>query len=196
MGLVFLLCHCTEKEQRPNFLFILTDDQAYYTIAALGNTDIETPNTDKLVESGITFTNCFNQGSWIGAVCVASRTMLNTGQSLYRAPRNKSYLDQWAQLKKPDDDYIPTEVPTWAETFSKNGYETFITGKWHNSSYAAIKGFDIGKAIGAGMYYSVDKNGSRRFAYKRPAKGNTWSPWNKELKGHWSPEVWDIVTNE
>ncbi|RLD31869.1 MAG: hypothetical protein DRI73_08015, partial [Bacteroidetes bacterium] len=82
--------------KRPNFLFLLTDDQTYKTIHALNNSEIETPNMDKLSEQGITFTHCFNQGSWSGAVCVASRTMLITGQTVFRAPQNEVYLDKWA----------------------------------------------------------------------------------------------------
>lgn len=67
------------KAKAPNILFIISDDQAPDTIAALGNADIHTPNLDRLAKGGTSFTHCFNQGSWSGAVCVASRTMLITG---------------------------------------------------------------------------------------------------------------------
>ena len=83
-----------QESERPNFLFIISDDQAPDTIGALGNDEIKTPNLDSLARRGTTFTRCFNQGSWSGAVCVASRTMLLTGQSVFRAPENKSYLDK------------------------------------------------------------------------------------------------------
>ncbi len=193
--LVFAIISCSQPKQ-PNFLFIITDDQSYNTIAALGNNEIETPNMDKLVDEGIAFTQCFNQGSWSGAVCVASRTMLITGQTLYNAPKNKSYLDSWAQLKNTNGNYEPTEVPTWAEVFSENGYKTFITGKWHNASYSAIKGFEMGIGIGDGMYPSVDANGDKNFAYNRPKEKNIWSPSDSTLKGHWSPLVWDITSDD
>lgn len=61
------------QEQRPNFLFFITDDQTYESIHALNNSEIETPNLDRLVRQGTTFTHAFNQGSWSGAVSVASR---------------------------------------------------------------------------------------------------------------------------
>ena len=55
----------------PNVLFIFADDQCFETIGAFGLTDIETPNLDRLVEEGTTFTHAYNMGSWSGAVCVA-----------------------------------------------------------------------------------------------------------------------------
>jgi arylsulfatase A-like enzyme len=69
-------------ERKPNVLFLFADDQCYETIRALGHTDIDTPNLDRLVARGTTFTHAYNMGSWSGAVCVASRTMLITGQPL------------------------------------------------------------------------------------------------------------------
>ena len=63
--------------ERPNVLFLFTDDQAFSTLGALNNPDVRTPNMDRLVRRGTTFTHCFNQGAWHGAVCVASRAMLN-----------------------------------------------------------------------------------------------------------------------
>ena len=58
-----------EKAERPNILFIFADDQTYEGIRALGNDEVETPNLDKLVARGVTFTHAYNQGSWTGAVC-------------------------------------------------------------------------------------------------------------------------------
>jgi arylsulfatase A-like enzyme len=73
--------------EKPNVLFIIADDQAPRSIGGVNNPEIKTPNLDKLAKQGVLFNNCFNQGSWSGAVCVASRTMLITGQSVFRAPR-------------------------------------------------------------------------------------------------------------
>ena len=56
---------------------------------------------DRLVNKGVTFTHAFNQGSWAGAVCVPSRTMLTTGQTVFRAARNVRYLGDSHQLYGP-----------------------------------------------------------------------------------------------
>ena len=83
--LVILIPFVTKAEQRPNILFLFSDDQCFETIGSLGITDIETPNLDRLVKSGTTFTRAYNMGSWSGAVCLASTHMLNTGRFLWRA---------------------------------------------------------------------------------------------------------------
>jgi len=74
---------CTQKKQKPNIIFIFADDQCYNTINALGNKEVITPNIDKLVMNGVTFTHTYNMGGWNGAVCIASRTMMNTVHYLY-----------------------------------------------------------------------------------------------------------------
>lgn len=190
--LISLSCKTAVKEvAKPNFLFIITDDQSFQAIHAMGNEMINTPNMDKLCEEGVVFTHCFNQGSWSGAVCVASRTMLNTGRTLYNAPKNRDYLPWSNGIKDGEKE----EVKTWGQSFKEAGYETFLTGKWHNSSLAALRSFDQAKAIGKGMYETYDKNHSTKDAYSRPSNGK-WTPWDKAYTGHWTPSVSDFVYDE
>jgi len=184
-------------DKRPNFLFIISDDQAPNGIHALGNPILKTPNLDRLVSHGTTFTHCFNQGSWSGAVCVASRTMLITGQTVYRAPKNKAYLDSWAHAKGPLAVEGETAVKLWPQVFREAGYRTFLTGKWHNNNAAILQGFSEGKAVGGGFY---DTNEGKRVkpednpGYLRPAPGNDrWTPWDPGFHGHWTPMVKDIT---
>src|SRR5262245_13519413 len=101
--------------QRPNFVFLIADDLTYRGIRALGNPEIETPNLDRLVRRGCTFTHCFHQGSCLGAVCVASRTMLHTGMTAFRARANAE------------------TAPLWGATLGQAGYRTHVSGKWHLS---------------------------------------------------------------
>src|SRR5438552_10576045 len=107
---------------RPNVLFILTDDQRWDTVHALGNPEISTPNTDRLVGSGFHFTNAYCQGSMIGAVCLPSRTMLITGQSLWRCP-------QEMRAKT-----CPPGTPLLPRMFHDAGYVTWHCGKSGNAS--------------------------------------------------------------
>ena len=191
--------------EKPNFLFILTDDQTYESIHALNNQEISTPNMDRLVGLGTSFTHAFIQGSWAGAVCVASRSMLLTGQTLFHAPRNIKYLDDWSQLygpaqyqlkKEPGVTYPVTEVKTWAETLDEAGYFTYQVGKWHNSEYALMKGFNEAQCLELeGMCETFDENGSSALTYSRP-NGGPWTPWDRKYKGHWAPRLKDMLTNE
>ncbi len=170
-------------KERPNILFLFTDDQAFRTVHALNNPDVKTPNIDRLVQRGVTFTHCFNQGSWTPAVCVASRAMLNTGRYL------------WTCGGDDCDDY-----PLWGETFGKAGYDTFVTGKWHNGDKALQRSFKKIGPHGPGMFPSIDPNaeenkkkGIVKDPYNRPRPGNSWSPYDRTLLGHWRPVDGKIV---
>ena len=158
---------------RPNILFLIADDLTWRGIRALGNAEVETPNLDGLVRRGCTFTHCFHQGSWSGAVCIASRTMLNTGLTAFRARRQVE------------------ETPLWGQTLGQAGYDTAIVGKWHLSETTLRRSFqDIGPVSG-GMFESGPE------AYNRPSPGNSWTPWDQSLKGQWLPtSVWQKEARE
>ncbi len=104
----------------PNILLILSDDQRWDTIAALGNPEIHTPNLDRLVARGFTFNNAYCMGSMIGAVCLPSRTMLITGRSLSRIPET------------PHPATPPPGVHVLPTLLGQAGYVTFHSGKSGN----------------------------------------------------------------
>ena len=194
-SVLLALTPLTVAAKKPNVLFIIADDQAPRSIGGVNNPELKTPNLDKLATQGVLFNNCFNQGSWSGAVCVASRTMLITGQSVFRAPKNKPYLDKWANSRGAIAVEGSTEVKLWPEVFRDAGYDTFLTGKWHNNYYSALKGFSQAKAIAKGMYETFDPSGSKKPGYNRPTPtNNKWNPWDPKFTGHWAPFVRDIVS--
>ncbi|MDA7875040.1 sulfatase-like hydrolase/transferase, partial [Rhodopirellula sp.] len=125
--------------ERPNIVFIFADDQCFETIQHLGNSEIQTPNLDQLARQGTTFSHAFNMGSWSGAVCVASRTMLNTGRFVWNANGVHSKSEQERQ-----------EGRWWSEYMKQAGYRTYMTGKWHCKANAE-KAFDVARDIRPGM---------------------------------------------
>ncbi len=118
---------------KANVLFILTDDQRYNTINALGNPDIITPNLDQLVREGTSYTNAYIEGGFTGAVCMPSRGMIHTGRHL-------------CGLYNLGED-VPKDHITLGETFRNQGYHSFGTGKWHNGTPAFARSFDSGENI-------------------------------------------------
>jgi arylsulfatase A-like enzyme len=148
--------------ERPNFLFMIADDLTYRGIRAMGNPEVETPNLDALMKRGCPFTHAFHQGSWTGAVCIASRSMLNSGLTAFRAQK---------QIE---------QVPLWGQTMGDAGYATTIVGKWHLSKTTLERSFrDHATVYMDGMFESGKE------AYGRPAPGNTWSPSDTSLGGQW-----------
>src|ERR1017187_5953642 len=142
----------------PNFLFMIADDLTFRGINAMGNQEVQTPNLDRLGERGGSFTHCFHRGSWQPAVCVASRSMLNSGLTCFRAQKHIE------------------ETPLWGETLGQAGYDTFIVGKWHLSKGTLNRNFKQQGKVSPGMFESAPE------AYNRPAPGNTWTPWGTSLK--------------
>ncbi len=167
-----ILIGCSEKpikESKPNILFIFADDQAYNTIHAHGNDEISTPALDKLTSEGVTFTHAYNMGAWHGAVCVASRTMLNTGRFIWRARRNEKRLKELA-----------TERQLWSQMMEDAGYETYFSGKWH-VKITPDSIFNHVRHTRPGMPKATPQG------YNRPIEGqqDIWSPYDTTFGGFW-----------
>jgi len=88
---------------RPNVLWICTDQQRYDTIRALGNRRINTPNLDRLVRSGVTFTHAYAQSP----ICTPSRASFLTG----RYPRT-TRCRQNGQAIPPDERLVTRRSTT------------------------------------------------------------------------------------
>ena len=157
------------KDTQPNIVFIFADDQCFETIQSLGNEEIETPNLDRLVRRGTTFSHAFNMGSWSGAVCVASRTMLNSGRFVWNANAIHNQSEKERQQGR-----------WWSEYLKKAGYRTYMTGKWHCKA-DATKAFDVARDIRPGMPKDTPAG------YNRPAADqiDSWSPSDPKFGGFW-----------
>lgn len=107
-----------EGAQKPNVLFLFTDDQRNDTIQALGNHAIRTPNMDRLVRDGVTFVNAYIMGGSSPAVCSPSRACLFSGRTLW----NVENTGMWGYE-------ISETYTTLPQVFRGNGYVTFGTGK-------------------------------------------------------------------
>lgn len=156
-----------QETSKPNILFILADDQCFSTIAAHGNPDVKTPNLDALARRGVSFSNAYNMGGWSGAICVASRTMMNTGRFIWRA-----------HALVPDLKREVTGRRMLSQVLHDGGYETFFSGKWH-VKIAAEDIFDHVEHVRPGMPKTTPES------YQRPNDKGDWNPWDVEKGGFW-----------
>lgn len=169
-------------QKKMNVVFILSDDQRYNTIHALGNNDIITPNLDKLVQMGTSFTRAHIMGGRQGAICMPSRVMMLTG-------RYENHLQK-------DVAIIPVETPTFPEVLCSNGYNTFHSGKWHSDKASHNRSFSEGDNLFFGGMNFPDSGGQekpRMYHYDDSAE----YPFNKEFQGnHFSSEYYaDAAVN-
>ena len=107
---------------RPNIVLIITDQQRYDTIQALGFPYMDTPNLDRLAAEGTSFSNCFVTAP----SCVPSRASLFNGYYPHTTGIF-SNADSWRR--------------SWVESLASAGYHCVNIGKMHTVPYGAETGF-------------------------------------------------------
>lgn len=122
------LAACTilrAADDRPNILFLLTDDQSFYSLGCYGTPDVQTPQLDKLASDGLVFDHHYDTT----AICMASRANVMTGLYEHKNGTNFEHgnMMQW----------------TWEQTYPvllrEAGYTTAFAGKF---------GFEVSEAPG------------------------------------------------
>lgn len=128
--------------ERPNILFIFTDDHAPHAIGAYGGWLKEvnpTPNIDRLASQGMLFRNSFCTNS----ICGPSRAVIQTGKH--------SHINGFMQ----NGNRFDGSQQTFPKLLQKTGYQTAMIGKWHLGTDP--QGFDHWQVLpGQGDYYNPD----------------------------------------
>lgn len=124
-------------KKRPNFLFILVDDQSPFDLKTYNAASIlHSPNIDKLAKDGLVFDGAYHMGSMSGAVCTPSRHMIMSGRTLWNIPtQGGNYINP----NNPEG----LEQQTIGAVFNRAGYSTMRTCKVGNSYPAANKQFTV-----------------------------------------------------
>ena len=123
---LFFLCmaitgaalHGQSSSTKPNIVIILTDDQGWGDLSIHGNTNLQTPNIDRLAKGGARFNNFF-----VSPVCSPTRAEFLTGR--YH-PRTGVYSTS------AGGERMDLDEQTIAQVFKAAGYSTAMYGKWHN----------------------------------------------------------------
>jgi arylsulfatase A-like enzyme len=126
-------------ENRPNILFIMSDDHSERAISAYGSTLISTPNIDRLADEGMIFRESFVANS----ICGPSRAIMLTGKHSHKNGFRDNY------------DQFDGSQPTYPLYLQQAGYATAVVGKWHLRTEPV--GFDYWEVLrGQGQYYSPE----------------------------------------
>lgn len=113
---IFFLSGFLFAQDKPNIIFMMTDDQRYDAVGYTGNSVISTPALDSLAKEGLVFQQCFVSSS----ICCISRANIISGQY----PRKHGVKDFHAYLS---DQQLQKSIPN---LLKKSGYQTAFFGKW------------------------------------------------------------------
>lgn len=138
--LFFLLLFGTHafSQDRPNIIYIMSDDHDDDAISAYNKQFIETPNIDRIAKEGAKFNKAFVGNS----ICSPARATLLTGQHSHKNGVKNNFTR------------FDSSKTTVAHHLTKAGYQTALIGKWHLHSYPA--GFNYWRILpGMGQYFDT-----------------------------------------
>ena len=160
LALLFALCSAFVSasafatNDRPNILFLFSDDHACRAISAYDKSLIRTPNIDRIANEGVRFDRCYVTNS----ICGPSRACILTGQYSHK---NGYYKN---------DQEFNSDLVTFPKLLQSSGYQTSLIGKWHLGRKSMPVGFDHWMILDhQGYYYqpkTIDPSGKKqRFGY-------------------------------
>ncbi|MDX2267332.1 MAG: sulfatase-like hydrolase/transferase [Bryobacter sp.] len=145
----------------PNIIFILADDMGWGDLSCYGNTQMKTPNLDRLASEGTLFTQFYVNGS----VCSPSRSAFLTGLFPARNQIHGHFATEELNQRRAMPNFLDPARPTLARRLKQAGYRTSHVGKWHLGRW---QGAPLPDAYGFDFHHSVSSNDSR---YEEMAPG-------------------------
>ncbi|RMG01134.1 MAG: acetylglucosamine-6-sulfatase, partial [Planctomycetota bacterium] len=131
--------------ERPNVIFILTDDQRWDELSCEGHPFLKTPNLDRIAAEGARFKNMFVTTS----LCSPSRASFMSGLYAHTHGVINNFTD------------YPRDLPSFPRQLQSIGYETAYIGKWHmgEDDDSPRPGFDYWASHrGQGKYFDNEFN--------------------------------------
>lgn len=146
----------TPQPPRPNIIYILADDMGFSDIGCYGG-EVHTPNIDRLATNGVKLQSFYNN-----ARCCPTRASLLTGRYPHQVGMGLMVTVPPASYEPGNyQGFLDPAYPTIAELLKKEGYHTYMSGKWHVGErpehWPRKRGFDhyFGLISGASSYYEI-----------------------------------------
>jgi arylsulfatase A-like enzyme len=122
---LFLVPAALHAQQRPNIIYIMTDDMGYGDLSCYGNKAFQTPSLDKLASQGMKFVNAYAAAP----LCTPTRVGLMTGRYPARTP--VGLIEPLTSSERDSHYGLTSQIPSLASLVKSASYETALIGKWH-----------------------------------------------------------------
>ena len=172
-----------KEDERPNIIFLFTDDQNTYSLGCYGNDDAITPHIDSLARDGVTFDRHYT----VTAICMASRATVMTGLYEYRHGCNFGHG--------------PLHQETWEQSYPmilrKHGYMTAIAGKIgfevlpSDQKKAVLPEDDFdwwGAGPGQTSYRTIQNKSMAKYAEQYPHSSRSYGAFGRDFILHAAKE--------
>ncbi len=155
------LMACQPEEERPNIILMMADDLGWGDTGFNGNTQISTPNMDKLAGQGIIFNRFYSASP----VCSPTRASCLTGRNPYRMG-----------IPTANSGHLPKSENSLAEILKEAGYATGHFGKWHLGAFTSkLRDANRGKP-GDTSHISIPTDHGFDEFFSTESKVPTWDP--------------------
>lgn len=167
---------------RPNFIFILTDDQGWEDLQSFGHPYLKTPNLDRLADEGTSFTQSYVSSP----VCSPSRVSFMTGHYPARHNVHHIYRPERSRERMKEEGvppFLDPETTTLTGVLRENGYVTGHFGKWHMGNV---------REAPPPSKYGIDD--ARVCA--APPQYEGWPEWRDDDQPYWWARSTDLFVDE
>ena len=163
-------------QEKPNIIFLLTDDQVSIATGCYGNDQVQTPNMDKMADEGVMFMNHYNTT----AICMASRACIMKGMYEYKAATN---FDHGPMHKAVFDKSYPVllqEAGYFTGFAGKFGFAVSEGTRWADKKWDVmpVDRFDMwGGGLGQTSYETVKNDYIKQYADEYPHSSRAYAAW-------------------
>ena len=164
------------SSERPNIIFLLTDDQTSIATGCYGNTQVQTPNMDKLAEEGVQFMNHYNTTS----ICMASRATIMTGMYEYKAACNFMHGPLKPEIFQKSYPVLLRKAGYFTGFAGKFGFAVANNESWEDRTWdrLPVDEFDMwGGGLGQTSYKTSGNKYIEKYADKYPHSSRAYGAW-------------------
>ncbi|MGQ1787631.1 sulfatase family protein [Saccharicrinis sp. GN24d3] len=176
IGLLILFCVKLTGQDRPNIIFLLTDDQTAIATGCYGNDQVVTPNMDQLAKEGVRFANYYNTTS----ICMASRAIIMTGMYEYKTGCNFMHGPLKTEKFQKSYPVLLKEAGYFTGFAGKFGFAVSDGQSWDDKNWDVlpIDAFDKwGGGLGQTNYKTEKNKYIAQYADKYPHSSRAYGAW-------------------